>query len=102
MRSVRNHHIWRAWMALSRTLGLAGPRASDALIAGCAGRMNGFDMAGNGKKTEPMKSQPRPAGRNPAPGWQDGLRKLYDSVVEEPIPSSFDDLLKKLDKPDGR
>lgn len=34
-----------------------------------------------------------------APGWADGLRKLYDSVVEEPLPDSFDDLLKKLDQP---
>lgn len=31
------------------------------------------------------------------PGWADGLRKLYDSVVDEPLPDSFDDLLKKLD-----
>lgn len=34
------------------------------------------------------------------PGWAKGLRKLYDSVVEEPLPDSFKDLLKKLD--DGR
>lgn len=32
------------------------------------------------------------------PGWADGLRKLYDSVVEEPIPESFNELLKKLDQ----
>lgn len=31
------------------------------------------------------------------PEWADGLRKLYDSVVHEPLPDSFDDLLKKLD-----
>jgi hypothetical protein len=44
-------------------------------------------------------------GRKPAndggkhePGWADGLRKLYDSVVDEPLPDSFEDLLKKLDK----
>ena len=35
------------------------------------------------------------------PGWAKDLRKLYDSVVEEPLPDSFADLLKKLDeKPD--
>jgi len=34
------------------------------------------------------------------PEWADGLRKLYDSVVEEPIPDSFKDLLSKLD--DGK
>jgi|EndMetStandDraft_4_1072995.scaffolds.fasta_scaffold168907_2 hypothetical protein len=32
------------------------------------------------------------------PGWAEGLRQLYDSVVHEPLPDSFDDLLKKLDR----
>lgn len=31
------------------------------------------------------------------PQWGDGLKKLYDSVVEEPLPDSFQDLLDKLD-----
>ena len=31
-------------------------------------------------------------------GWADGLRKLYDGVVSEPLPDSFEDLLKRLDK----
>jgi len=30
--------------------------------------------------------------------WTDELRQLYDSVVAEPLPDSFDDLLKKLDQ----
>ena len=34
------------------------------------------------------------------PGWAKGLRRLYDSIVNEPLPDSFDDLLKKLDKAD--
>ncbi|WP_236555120.1 NepR family anti-sigma factor [Novosphingobium sp. 9U] len=34
------------------------------------------------------------------PGWAAGLRKLYKSVVEEPLPDSFDDILKKLDESD--
>ena len=34
------------------------------------------------------------------PGWAKGLRRLYDSIVNEPLPDSFDDLLKKLDKGD--
>lgn len=34
------------------------------------------------------------------PEWASGLRQLYDSVVEEPLPNSFDDLLKKLDSDD--
>jgi hypothetical protein len=28
------------------------------------------------------------------------LRKLYDDVVSEPLPDSFNDLLKKLDRAD--
>lgn len=31
------------------------------------------------------------------PGWANGLRQLYDSVVEEELPDSFKDLLSKLD-----
>ena len=29
--------------------------------------------------------------------WASGLKQLYDSVVEEPLPDSFKDLLAKLD-----
>ncbi|MDD3799721.1 MAG: NepR family anti-sigma factor [Novosphingobium sp.] len=38
-------------------------------------------------------------GNDPAnkPDWAAGLRRLYDSVVEEPLPDSFKDLLSKLD-----
>lgn len=32
-----------------------------------------------------------------SPDWSDGLRKLYDSVVDEPLPDAFKDLLSKLD-----
>lgn len=43
-------------------------------------------------------------GRSPKegiePGWAQGLKKLYNSVVEEPLPDSFQDLLKKLDDSD--
>lgn len=31
------------------------------------------------------------------PEWADGLRQLYNSVVDEPLPDSFKDLLSKLD-----
>jgi hypothetical protein len=31
------------------------------------------------------------------PDWANGLRQLYDSVVEEPLPDSFKDLLSRLD-----
>jgi hypothetical protein len=32
-----------------------------------------------------------------APDWAGGLRQLYDSVVEEPIPDTFKHLLDRLD-----
>jgi hypothetical protein len=35
------------------------------------------------------------------PGWAEGLRKLYDDVVAEPLPDSFEDLLRKLDQADN-
>jgi len=31
------------------------------------------------------------------PEWAQGLRQLYDSVVDEPLPDSFMDLLSRLD-----
>jgi ABC-type uncharacterized transport system YnjBCD substrate-binding protein len=34
------------------------------------------------------------------PDWANGLRQLYDSVVEEPLPDSFTDLLSQLDTKD--
>ncbi|MCK9544512.1 MAG: hypothetical protein M0R03_21035 [Novosphingobium sp.] len=43
-------------------------------------------------------SRPRHDGE---PGWAKGLRKLYDSVLDEPLPDSFDELLKKLDASDN-
>ncbi|MCR2832734.1 NepR family anti-sigma factor [Parerythrobacter lacustris] len=36
-----------------------------------------------------------PAARKP--GWASGLQQLYDSVIEEPLPDSFKDLLSRLD-----
>lgn len=35
--------------------------------------------------------------RTDSPDWANGLRRLYDSVVDEPLPDSFKDLLSKLD-----
>ena len=32
-----------------------------------------------------------------APEWADGLKQLYDQVVEEDLPDSFRDLLDRLD-----
>lgn len=51
---------------------------------------------GNGEpeKVPALRPGERPSGE---PGWAKGLRKLYDSVVDEPLPDSFRDLLRKLD-----
>jgi len=52
---------------------------------------------------EADKDQPKQA-RTPAdtegprpPDWTEGLKRLYDSVVEEPLPDAFKDLLARLD-----
>ncbi|HUQ13995.1 MAG TPA: NepR family anti-sigma factor [Novosphingobium sp.] len=39
-------------------------------------------------------------GRQATPDWASGLRRLYDSVVEEPLPDSFAKLLDDLDGAD--
>lgn len=54
-------------------------------------------MAEGPKATGQIAGLPPDTSRDGKPGWADGLKKLYDSVVEEPLPDSFDDLLKKLD-----
>lgn len=40
--------------------------------------------------------------RENAPDWANGLRQLYDSVVEEPLPDSFRDLLEQFDERDHK
>ena len=37
------------------------------------------------------------SGKEKDPDWANGLKQLYDSVVEEPLPDSFQDLIDKLD-----
>ena len=36
-----------------------------------------------------------------SPDWTSGLRQLYNSVVEEPLPDSFAKLLEQLDSPEN-
>ncbi|OBV09975.1 NepR family anti-sigma factor [Erythrobacter dokdonensis] len=45
---------------------------------------------------KPPPATPGPPQR--APEWADGLKQLYDSVVEEDLPDSFKDLLARLDE----
>lgn len=46
----------------------------------------------------------RPAERKsrPKPVWAEGLRRMYDEVVDEKLPDDFVDLLKKLDQSSGQ
>jgi hypothetical protein len=46
---------------------------------------------GNGGSGGDGAAQRRP------PEWADGLKQLYDSVVEEDLPDSFKDLLDRLE-----
>lgn len=51
-------------------------------------------MAGHGKSGAT-------AGKR-KPDWAQGLKKLYDSVVEEPLPDELAALLARLDDEVGR
>ncbi|WP_407875036.1 NepR family anti-sigma factor [Qipengyuania nanhaisediminis] len=51
-----------------------------------------------GSKKTPDQAQPSAAEESPA--WADGLKQLYDSVVDEPLPDTFKDLLAQLDDGD--
>lgn len=55
-------------------------------------------MAG-GKKSKPG-DRPKDGARPRDPEWAAGLKRLYNSVVEEPLPDAFTELLKKLDSAD--
>jgi hypothetical protein len=54
-------------------------------------------MASDEKPPPSASSPPRSA-----PEWADGLKQLYDSVVEEDLPDSFKDLLARLDEIDPK
>lgn len=45
-----------------------------------------------------MKQNPRKSD----PDWAIGLKQLYDSVVDEPLPDAFKDLLSRLDEKDSQ
>jgi hypothetical protein len=53
-----------------------------------------------GGKKDKQGVTPTPVAKPRDPEWAGGLKRLYDSVVEEPLPDSFADLLKKLDAAD--
>lgn len=39
-------------------------------------------------------------GSSNAPPWANGLKQLYDEIVDEPLPDAFKDLLAQLDDSD--
>ena len=43
------------------------------------------------------KTTKGPPSKGDLPGWTNGLRQLYDRVVDEDLPDSFNDLLARLD-----
>ena len=53
-------------------------------------------MVGAAKKRKPA-GRAKEDSKARGPEWTSGLKHLYDSVVEEPIPDAFKDLLAKLD-----
>ena len=53
-------------------------------------------MAGADRKTKPVKGMTNNRPKR-GPEWASGLKQLYDSVVDEPLPDAFKDLLSRLD-----
>ena len=53
-------------------------------------------MAGADRKTKPVKGKTNIQPKR-GPEWASGLKQLYDSVVDEPLPDAFKDLLSRLD-----
>ena len=54
-------------------------------------------MSEDSNKMKTMSNGRQMRGRQKDPDWATGLRRLYDSVVEEPLPDSFAKLLDQLD-----
>ena len=58
-------------------------------------------MSDDDKKIEkPVRN--RDGGSQEEPEWATGLKRLYASVVDEPLPDNFKDLLSKLDENGGK
>lgn len=54
-------------------------------------------MSSGEDKVPPPNAPEGSAAKAGDPEWASGLKRLYDSVVDEPLPDSFKDLLSKLD-----
>ena len=51
-----------------------------------------------GGKTVSVMPSPRAKAHGQLPGWTNGLRQLYDEVVDEDLPDGIRDLLAQFDK----
>jgi hypothetical protein len=69
-----------------------------AAVRDYMGRRDASSMADAGRTGNPVKGKKKTTRHGP--DWASGLKQLYDSVIEEPIPDAFKDLLSKLD--DGK
>jgi len=77
---------------------------NDGLMAMAAasdyrGRRRASSGAGMGRTGTRVKAK-KQITKQRGPEWASGLKQLYDSVIEEPIPDAFKDLLSKLDDGD--
>lgn len=61
-----------------------------------------FMSSSKGEKGPPKGLKDGEKSDAKGPEWAGGLKKLYNSVVEEPLPDSFKDLLSKLDQDEGK
>lgn len=59
------------------------------------------DIMDEKKVTPPTNNQNVSGAGAQNPDWTTGLRQLYNSVVEEPLPDSFAKLLEQLDSADN-
>lgn len=59
--------------------------------------MTSSDATGEDETQGPGSRNKRAPG---SPAWTDGLKQLYDEVVDEPLPDAFKDLLAQLDDED--
>ena len=62
-----------------------------------SGAGNPFASKGNRARGQGAQAKARDGG----PQWADGLRRLYDAVVDEPLPDDLAALLARLDS-DGQ
>src|SRR5690606_17376812 len=90
-------HRFRSKLTQQCTLPMHGCNRDRVLDGGYEqqGRADTTRMAGE-KAGKPVKGKAQKTKKR-GPDWTSGLKQLYDSVVEEPIPDTFKDLLSRLD-----